>query len=236
MATTLQVIVDQVRRHLSETTASFWTDNELVAHANRGIRDLWRAINNNYQDYFLTDDITNVSLAASAVALTGVPADVGVIRGIEPRVRANFPQLMFFPKPFMHPDFANARARSAFDPIQGGTIYWWATGAGGPVAAPTVKIAPSVSSAVPLRLVYIPTLTEKVISDANPIPGESDEAIIAWTVAHAVMKQRDKEDVQSPDPGWMGIYGTEKASILVSLAPRQTEDDDVAEAIFEPYW
>lgn len=233
MSTTIQVIVDQARRHLLETTARFWTDAEMVAICNRGIRDLKRAIDDNYQDYFLTIDATNVSLAASTSTLTGVPADVGVIRGIEPRVRSSYPQLVFFARDYMHADFANARARSAFDPTQGGTIYWRATGAGGPVAAPSVQIAPQVSSAVPLRLVYVPTIAEKIISDVNPIPGESDMALIAWTVAYALAKQTEPAE---PDPGWLKIYGTEKQSILVSITPRQTEDEDLAEAIFEEYW
>ena len=58
MATTLQTIVDISRRHVVEVTASFWTDAELVAICNRGIRDLWRAINDNYQ-YLKDSPITH---------------------------------------------------------------------------------------------------------------------------------------------------------------------------------
>jgi hypothetical protein len=233
MATTIQTLIDQARRHLHEATARFWSDAELVTHANKGIKDLWRAINDNYQDYFLTIDVTNVSLAANSASVAGLPADVGVVRGIEPRVRTSYPNLTFFAKDYMHPDFANARAQAAFDPGQGGTIYWRLMGAGGPVAAPTIQIAPQVSAAVPLRLIYVPTLAELALAGNSPIPGESDQALIAWIVAYARAKERPD---LTPDPSWLEVYSTEKKSILVSLTPRQTEDDEIAEALFEGYW
>jgi hypothetical protein len=233
VATTLQTIVDISRRHLIEATAKFWSDVELVALTNRGIRDLWRAINDNYQDYFLTIDATNVSQAASALSLTGVPTDVAIIRGLEPRVLSSYPTLHYRPKNYNHADFMSARARSDTDPAYGGTIWWHAVGAGAPVAAPTIYVAPSLTAAVPLRLTYVPVLTEKVIGDANPIPGESDNALIAWTVAYARAKERED---RSPDPSWMAVYGTEKQNILISLSPRQTDEEDVAEALFEQWW
>lgn len=235
MSTLLSTLVTQVRKNLNDEDATqyFWSDAELILLMNRGIRDLWRAINDNYQDYFLTIDATNVTLNANTSTLSGVPTDVSVIRGIEPRVRTTYPQLVFFARDYMHTDFANARARSAFDPIQGGTIYWHPMGAGAPVGAPVVQVAPQVSAAVPLRLVYVPTITEKVAGDANPIPGESDEALIAWTTAYAFGRQVEE---QAPDPGWLSIYTTEKQSILVAITPRQTEDEEVVEALFEGYW
>jgi hypothetical protein len=233
MATTLQTIVDITRRHLNEPTASFWSDNELVALCNRGIRDLQRAINDDFQDYFLTVDATNVSQAANALTLTGVPADVGIVRGLEPRVLTTFPTLHYRPKNYVHPDFMAARSMAAFSPDLGGTIWWSVAGAGGPVAAPTIYVAPALSTAVLLRLIYTPTIAELAIGGTNPIPGESDNALVAWTVAYAMAKQRED---QSPDPGWLAVYGTEKQNILVSLTPRQTDEDDIAEALFEQYW
>lgn len=233
MSTTIQTIVDIARRHLNEGSASFWSDAELVALWNRGARDLWRAINDNFQDYFLTVDATNVSAAASTEALAGVQTDVSIIRGIEPRVLSSYPNLHFRPKPYNHPDFQDARASTAVDPTQGGTIWYEIMGAGAPVAAPSILIAPLLTTAVPLRLVYVPTLTEKVIGDPNPIPGESDNALVAWTVAYAFAKQRED---QAPDPSWLAVYATEKTNILVSLTPRQTDEEDVAEALFEPWW
>lgn len=233
MATTIQTIVDIARRHLLETTASFWTDAELVALANRGIRDLWRAINDNYQDYFLTNDASNVSMAASSSTLTGVPADVGIVRAIEPRVLTTYPTLHFRPKNYTHPDFMAARSMDAQDPSFGGTVWWHVVGAGGPVAAPTIYVAPQLTIAVDLRLVYVPIIAEKVIGNDNPIPGESDNALVAWVVAFARAKERED---RSPDPAWSAIYSTEKQNILISLTPRQTDEDDIAEALFEGYW
>lgn len=233
MATTIQTIVDIARRHLLEGSASFWSDAELVALANRGIRDLWRSINDNYQDYFHTVDATNVSMAASTATLSGVPSDVGIVRGLEPRDLTTYPTLHFRPKNYTHPDFMAARSLAAQNPSLGGTVWWSVSGAGGPVAAPTIYVAPLLSVAVPLRLIYVPTITEKVIADNNPIPGESDNALVAWIIAYARAKERED---RSPDPGWIAVYSTEKQSILTALTPRQTDEEDIAEALFEGYW
>ena len=90
-----------------------------------------------------------------------------------------------------------------------------------------------LSAAVLLRLTYVPTLAAIVVGGNNPIPGESDNALIAWTTAYAMAKEADDA---TPDAGWLTIYGTEKTNILTSLTPRQTDDDDVAEAFFEDLW
>ncbi|MET0742954.1 MAG: hypothetical protein ABWY78_06245 [Microvirga sp.] len=233
MATTIQTIVDIARRHVVESTASFWSDAELVALCNRGIRDLWRAINDNYQDYFFTNDESNVSMAASTGTLTGVPADCAIVRGIEPRVLGTYPDVIFKPLNYNHPEFSNARTTQAINPNSGGVIWYHLSGAGAPVAAPTIYVAPQLTSAVPLRLIYVPTLTEKVIANDNPIPGESDNALVCWTVAY--MRAKERED-RSPDPEWLTLYGTEKTNILVSLTPRQHDEEEIVEAMFESYW
>lgn len=233
MATLLSSLITITRYHLNEPTASFWTDAELLSHMNLGIKDLWRALNDNYQDYFLTNDVTNVSQAASGTSLTGVPSDVSIIRGIEPRDLTTYGNIKYECLNYMHPKFAQARANDTIDPLQGGIIYFWTVGAGAPVAAPTIYVAPAVSSALPLRLVYVPTLTAKIASDSNPIPGESDQALVAWTVAYALAKRKES---QTPDAEWISIYGTEKSHILTAATPRQTQDDEFAEAMFEPWW
>lgn len=229
MPTAVTSIVAWVRQRMIESTASFWTDQELTDIAALGIKDLWRAINDDYQDHFLTIDATNVSLAANAVTLTGVPADIHRVDGIEPRNLSTNANVIFEYRKYMHPDFVRARASDAVDPSNV-VLYWDITGAGGPAATPTIHVAPKVSSALLLRLAYVPTLG--TITN-NPIPGESDAAVIAWTVAYARSKERDD---RSPDPEWLAVYEKEKALLLVSLAPRQTADLEFAEAVFEPYW
>ena len=218
---------------MNEQTASFWSDAELVALCNRGIRDLWRAINDNFQDYFLTIDDTNVSAVANTEALSGVQTDVSIIRALEARSLSTYPLLHFRPKKYTHPDFQNARAQTAVDPVQGGVIWYDIIGAGAPVAAPSILIAPVLSSAVLLKLIYVPVITEVVIGGANPIPGESDNALVAWVVAYARAKERED---RSPDPSWLAVYATEKQNILVSLTPRQTDEEETAEALFETWW
>jgi hypothetical protein len=233
MSTLLSALVTIVRRHLNEPTASFWSDAELGDHMNLGIKDLWRALNDNYQDFFLTNDITNVSMVAGASTLSGIPADVATVRGIEPRDLTTFGNIRFQYRNYMDPVFQAARSRAASDPYQGGTIYFSIAGAGAPVSAPTIYVSPPLSSTLLLRLVYVPTLATVALGTANPIPFESDEALVAWTVAYALAKRKES---QTPDAEWISIYGTEKSHILTAATPRQTQDEELTEALFEPYW
>lgn len=233
MATLISSLVSDARIELIETSESFWTDLELVAHCNRGIKDLKRAIDDNYQDYFLTVDRTNVSLAANSSSLTGIPSDVTIIRGIEPRVQSDFPGIIFRPKPYNHPLFQAARSVPAQDPSFGLEIYYAVTDAGAPVGTPTIRIAPQVTSAIPLQLMYVPSLAAKTASDVNPIPGESDNALIAWIIAYALARENEEK---TPDAGWLAIYKSEKDNLLGSLAPRQTDEEEVVDAMFESEW
>lgn len=234
MATLLSALETQARYHLKETTASYWSSAELVAHMNRGIKDLFRSVADLGQEHFLTEDVTNVSLSASATSLSGVPSDVYKIHLIEHADTTTTPgsRILFEPKDYNSFEFINARAQTARDLNSGGVVYYALHGAGAPVAAPTVKIGPKLSSAITatnIRFVYIPVLADKIVSENNPIPGESDQAVIAYTVAFARAKERED---RSPDPNWLAIYKTEKDALLTSLTPRQVQKPEVVEDLF----
>jgi hypothetical protein len=234
MATTFQTLIDEARLVLLEGTSSFWTDAELLSHATRGARDLWKAIKDTYQDYFLTHDITSVSMAAGATTLSGVPSDVAIVRGIEPRdltATANT-NLFFEPRDFYSPEFRQARAEAAVDPVSR-IIFYDISGAGAPVAAPVVTVAPKITATVLLRFSYIPVIGALTTSSNNPCGGETDQAIISWTIGYARAKERED---RKPDPEWMAIYATEKANLISSITPRQFDQEQYAEALFEPYW
>lgn len=237
MATDIADLISQVRRNLNEEdedlTNGYWSDDEIAFHIDKGARDLWRAINDNYQNYFITVDETNVSLAASSSTLTGVPADVAILRGIEARSLSSRPGVVFEHRDYMHPDFQRARSIAAQDPSSGLKIFYDIHGAGAPTGAPTIRVAPQLNTALTLSLIYVPTLTAITPDDTNPIPGESDAALVAWATAYCLGKQTEE---QQPDGTWMTIYGNEKKNILTSLTPRQTEDETVAEAFFEDLW
>jgi len=236
MASTVASIIQAARYHLnevSETASSFWLDDELAAHIDKGARDLWRAINDNFQHYFLTVDTTHFSQDANASILTGVQADVSIIRGIEPLDLNAKPGLNYVSRDFNHIDFARARALSAQDPSQGCRVFYCITKQGAPVAAPEIQVAPMLTAQVVLRVSYVPTLVAITKSGNNPIPGESDNALVAWCVAYAMAKQ---DESKQPDANWLTVYATEKSNLLVSLTPRQTEDEDLAEAMFEDLW
>lgn len=233
MATLLSALETKVRRHLDESTASFWSSDELVGHMNGGIKELWRAINDLHQEHFLTIDASNVSLAASGTQLTGVPSDVFRVHLIEPRDLTSagaYRHVIFEPRDLNSGDFRRARSFSAVDPSNAQVVFYAIINAGAPVAAPVIKTAPLLSATVPLTLYYVPTISDLTAAGTNPIPGDSDEAIIAWTIAHARAKERED---RSPDPEWLAMYATHKTNLLTALTPRQTQKEEVVEGMFE---
>lgn len=233
MATLLSALETQARRHLDETTASFWSSAELIDLCNRGIKDLWGAIVDLHQEHFFTVDASNVSLAADTATITGAPTDVFRVLLIQPRdtsSSASGRNTQFVPKDYNSAEFINALGQADQDPATGPIIYYTVTQAGAPVGAPTIYIAPQLTSSLNLRVVYIPTMPDVVANGANPIPGESDQALIAWVVAYARAKERED---RSPDPNWLAVYGTEKQNILTRLTPRQEQEPDYVEGYLE---
>lgn len=230
MATALTSIVTNSRVHLIEPSASFWSDAELLQHAQLACQDLWKAIIDLYQDYFLTIDETNVSMAASSNTLTGVPADMFRVKSIEPRTLDLNANVLFRPLDITHPDFLRARAEAAVDGA-GHIIFYDIVSTGSPAGTPTIYVAPQLNATVPLRLIYIPTLSTSLTN--NPIPGHSDNAVMAWVIAYARAKERED---RAPDSEWLAIYGTEKQNLLTALTPRQEDEPDYAEALFENMW
>lgn len=234
MATTLTSLETQIRRSLVEATASFWSSAEIVDIINLGIKDLYRSVVDLGQSYFLTNDITNVTQVADATTLTGTPADVYKIYLIEPRTLTSTSTQgpLYRPMKYNDPRFAQARSMSSQDPANL-TVYYDLIGQGAPIGAPTIQVAPATSSTVNLRLTYIPVLAAVLAAGNNPIPGESDNALIAWGIAYARAKERED---RAPDGEWLAVYATEKQNLLTSLTPRQTQEPEYAEAMFEAYW
>lgn len=216
---TLAAIETIVRDILREPTASFWTSAELVRYMNRGIDALWRAIVEIDRDHFYTVDATNVSFAAEATTLTGVPATCARVIGIESRTLTPT-GLIFEPKEYTHDEFVRAREQASALVAAGNRYFYAVVTAGAPVAAPTIYMAPKVkTSTLNLTLIYAQNLTDKITSDENPIPGKSDMALVAWTVAYARAKERAEND---PDPKWLDIFSTEKEAVLDTIFARQS--------------
>ena len=237
MATAFSSLETVVRRYLKETSAGFWSQAELLQHFVDGAKNMWGAIIDLYEEHYLTVDTTNVSLAASTATITGVPADCFRVHLIEPRDTTSSgtaPHTLFIPKDFNHPDFINARAMTAQDPGAGLKVYYHVTGAGAPVAAPTIHVAPQLSTALNLRFVYVPTFasTDLEIGDNNPIPGESDQALVAYCLAWALAKEQEDK---MPHPGWLQVYKTEKDGLLTRLTPRQSQEERIVDDIWGPY-
>jgi hypothetical protein len=234
MATTLTQLETIVRRDLKETTASFWSSAELVQHMNDGIQQLWGAIIDLFEEHYITVDETNVRFDASDVQLTGVPADTFRVHLIEPRDTTSAgtaPNVLFVPKEYNGPQFANARSLAATDPSNGLTLFYQMTGPGYPVSTPVVRVAPKISSSLNLRFVYVPGIPAKIAADDNPIPGQSDRAIHAYVMAFALAKEQEDK---MPHPG-LQVFKTEKELMLQRLTPRQTQDVLVVEDLFGGY-
>ena len=224
---------DSATAPTAATGGTFWTDAEILTELTNGAKDLWAAYLDVFQDHFFTDDVTNVTLAASTGSLTGVPSDTFRVLLIEPRdttTAGAHAGIRFVPKKYNHPDFIAARAHGTIDPTSGGVIFYDVSGAGTPVGTPTVLVAPKLNAAMNLRFVYSPVLATLTGSSNNPIPGESDKALVAYGIAFARAKERDD---RSPDPNWIAVYATEKQSLLARVTPRQEQENDVVEGMFE---
>lgn len=238
MATLLSSIISDARIELKETTASYWTDAELLGHIKKGVNDLWGAIIDLNQEHWLTVDITNVSQAVDATTLTGVPSDCFRVHIIEPlntTSSGSTPNVLYWPRKYNSPEMRNARQLSSQDPVGGLDIFYSLAQAGSPVAAPTVHVAPAVTTAISLRFAYFrgPASAALTTSDNNPVGGESDMALMAWCIAYARVKERED---RSPDPNWLAIYATEKQNLLVRMAPRQDQEPEVVDDVFGGYF
>ena len=238
MATTLAQIEATVRLKLVEPKPKFWSSPELQGIIIDGIKDLWRDTADLKQEHYLKfADPGTVTLAASTNRLAGLPDDIHKIYSIEALYvgsgEAN-QGLVFQAKDRNHKDFQLARSSANIEPTNA-TIYYAITGPGGPVGPPIIYVAPKVTSAVVLEFGYVPTFNSLELTPDSivPVPGEADNAIVAWTVAYARAKERED---RTPDPGWLSIYGTEKQHILQSLGLRQYQDLEFADAIFQEWW
>lgn len=236
MASTLASIETLVRATpLIEPVARYWSSAELIAIINLGIKDLWRDVVDLKQEHFLTIDNTNVTLQANTPTLSGVPNDVHKVYMIEPRdltENGSNNGLIFTPLDYNHLDFKSARGSANVD-SSGNQIYYAVHKQGAPVAAPEIRIAPKVNSAVDISFCYVPTLATLPAEGAVPIPGEADNALVAWTVAFARAKESAS---RAPDPAWLAIYASEKQHLLQSLGLRNYQENMYVDAVFQGYW
>lgn len=235
MPTQISSIVSKARKRLIEDTASFWTDDELRDICIDGIKDLWRDIVDLKQEHYLVTNTTDVTYPANTTTLIGVPTNVHKLYMIEPTdTTANSTNvgLTFQPLDYNHKDFIRSRTLDAISPANS-SIYYAISGQGAPVNAPTITCAPKVDSDVPVAFTYVPTLGAMDENSFVPIPGEADNALVAWTVSYARSKERED---RAPDQGWLAIYATEKQHLLQSLGLREYQEPSVAIALFEEYW
>ena len=235
MATLLSALETQARRHLLETTAAFWTSAELIDICNRGIKDLWGSLVDLHQWHYFITDPTHVSQPADTATLSGVPTDVFRVLLIEPRdvsSGATGRNLQYLPRDYHSAECIAARSIEAGTAGETPVIFYSVTQAGAPVGAPVIYVQPQLSGALNLTLTYIPIQGDVVAGQPNPIPGESDQALVAWIVAYARAKERED---RSPDPNWFAVYGTEKQNLMVRLTPRQEQEPEYIHGQFEGF-
>jgi hypothetical protein len=232
-ATLLQDIITlKVRPKLLEMTPRFWSDAELLEDMKDGIKDLWGAILDLHGDHYFAMNTTDVWYRANTYQLSGVPADCFRVQLIEPldiTMCGSSRQILFIPRKYKSPEFVGARTRTPVDPGSGAVMYYEMTGIGPPQEAPRILVAPQVSCDMQVRLCYNPTIT---INEINPIPGSTDNALRAWTIAYALAKEQPQGQ-RIPDAGWLSVYSTEKQLMLTRLTPRQEQEPDVVEDMFQ---
>lgn len=211
----------------------FWSDEEIFVYAKNGTTDLWKAVIDLHHEHFLTLNSTDVSLASGVNQLTGVPIDTFRVYLIESTSTTT--GCLFVPRAVNNRDFVAARWQGIQAPVTptcGVVVYYCLTGVGAPNSAPVILTAPALSAAVSLNFWYVPILgvhQYTLETSRNPIPGESDQALISWIIAYMRAKERDD---RSPDPSWLAVYATEKTNLLASLTPRQEQDAEYVESIF----
>jgi hypothetical protein len=222
-------------------TSPLWSSDEIIDLAIAGIKDMWGKIIDLGQEHFLTIDASNVTVQPNTSTLSGVPSDVFRVYLIEPAdMSATNPSrsIKFVPRDYNSDDFIAARSRSLSAGVadQSGTslltIFYATVSQGPPVNTMVVQIAPMITDTLALRFVYIPSVATLTSSSTNPIPGESDQAIVAYIVAFGRAKERED---RSPDPNWLAIYKTESDHILTRMTPRQVQEPEVVEDFFAQY-
>ena len=230
--TTFQTLITRARRSLNETTARFWSDTELLDLAQMGVEDLWKAVKSVNKKHLLTSTTSTIS---ASTAYFAAPDDIADIYGIEPTSPDTNTNLHFKKSDYFQADFQRARFAPAEEPRET-VCYYDIIGPGGNASSGSTKIyiAPKFSSAVGVTLYYVPTLSSASTSSYNPIPGASDNAVIAWVVAFA--RARERED-RAPDSEWLAIYNTEKQNLVTSvLDPRDKNEENYVEGLFEGMW
>ena len=228
----------------SGISSPFWSEQELLDILIDGCKDLWKGIVDLHQGHFVKifdpGDATALTYPAGASAtttiFTNVPADCFRVLTIEPHnlgdLSLGTSARYFKPKQYSHQKFQMARAMTIQDTNTFLVVYYDIINPGSPVQAPQIVGAPPVGTAIPCRLVYVYSLPTLAETDNNPIPGESDNALIAWTVAYAKAKEKEAEQ-RTPDAGWLAVYNTEKQGLLVALTPRQEQEEEVVEGMFD---
>lgn len=231
MATTVSTLITRIRLHLNETTAAFWSDSELLAHVQEGAADLWKALVGVNEDHFFTLS-TASSVVANQTTLSAVPSDLYRVKLIEPTTLSTYVNTFFQPLDYANAKFRRARSMDAQDPV-GQVFYYDLVNEGPPVSTASIYIAPKSNAAFNLQIGYVRTVSTLGTGSNNPIPGESDHALVAWTVAHARAKERED---RAPDPEWLAVYGTEKKNLVQVSTPRQVDELEAVDALFENYW
>lgn len=237
MPTPFSTIIASARTLLNEASASFWADTELLGYAIDGARDLWRAIVNLNQGHFVAVEATgNIVYGANTNWISGLPADLYRIESLEllDLTAANPVQNCTFEfRRVSDAEFQSSRSLSPQDP-NGQQLFFHLYNAGAPVGTPLIEVAPQITTPVALRMVYTQTLpaANYTVKSINPVPGDSDHALMCWVIAHALARERDD---LTPHPTWIAMYASDKNGLLESLTPRQTQDVETADAIFESW-
>lgn len=259
--TSYRELIQDVRENLREPQPRFWSDDALLKHLRAGTRDLWRAIIDLHAGHFSVIDNTSMYIPAAnptagnppivgvssitqsndpnANYIIGVPPNLFRVLMIEPRDLQQSSEtrgVTFQPRKYNTMEFQGARGLDAKDPGTYPLVFYDIVFQGPPINAPGIVFAPQLLTQLALNVWYIPTLPKLSFNSINPIPGESDLALVSWATAYALAKEPvTGTGVGTPDPGWMSVYATEKQHLMTALTPRQEQEPEIVEGIFDYY-
>lgn len=232
-ATSIASLISQIRVALVEPVARFWSDQELVDIMNLGAKDLWGMELDLHQDHWFKIT-TDTILRANETEISGIPEDcfrIQLLEAADTTQATGRRPVLFVRRKYKSPEFAYARSLSAQQATDTGMIiYYQAVGEGAPTGPPKIVTAPKLAADLRVRLQYTPTIPAIELGGTNPIPGESDNALKAWTIAFARAKETEG---RIPDAGWLGIYKTEKENMRVRMTPRDEHEPDVVDDLFQ---
>lgn len=225
-----------IRDNLDESTASFWTNAQLLRFINRAKDRVWTEVRKLKDDYFLvqrasTDGsvtILGATYATSSFAIVAgtrnytLPPDFSEMKLIEVTT-ANYETVRFLYRDLAHPEM---RAAREITDQQTPDVFYFDI-----IGERTLAIAPLSNTALDLRLSYIPIIGDLSLdADELEMPYPLWMAVEAFATSSALKMDRDFTNA--------GIWEQTGRAIIAEVFgahARQTQDAEYVQSYLGDY-